>query len=169
MCGVLYFGAVLFLFSLILWSGLVENILNNFCLAYLVPFIYLFRGKKKKRKAALVAKDTRPSLLWSSLILAVSRGGALVPDIASKPTLLCFSVQALMMSLFFVHSSCMKCRDLTTLWTAYYVKFHWKWLANLVVDWGLINRDMCSKTVCWQNQAKWSLTLFISLWWSKYN
>lgn len=48
MCGFFYFGGVLFLFSLIVWSGLVENILNNFCLAYLVPFIDLFRKKNNK-------------------------------------------------------------------------------------------------------------------------
>lgn len=54
---------------------------------------------KKKKVAAWVAEDTKPSLLWSSLILAVSSGGSLVPDSAGKPTLLCFSVQALTTSL----------------------------------------------------------------------
>lgn len=98
-----FISEVLFLFSLILRSGLVENILNNFCLAYLVPFIDLFREKKKqKKKAALVAEDTKPRLLWSSLIVAGSSRGALVLDITIKATLLCFSVQALMIRLFFL-------------------------------------------------------------------
>lgn len=46
----------------------------------------------------------------------------MVPDSAGKPTLLCFSVQALRMSLFSVQSSSVKCGNLITLETAYYVK-----------------------------------------------
>lgn len=37
--GFFWGEGVLFFFSFIFWSRLVKNILNNFCLAYLVPFI----------------------------------------------------------------------------------------------------------------------------------
>lgn len=138
---------VLFLFSFIVGSGLVENIVNNFCLAYFIPFIDLKTKQNKTKTAAWVAEDTKPNLLRSSLILAVSNGGSLVPGSAGKPTLLCFSVWALTRSLFSVQSSSMKCGNLITLGTAHYVKLDWKWLANFVVGKGLINRDMRSKII----------------------